>query len=94
MRLLIDVLGPTDGVATWQQTRSDLETCEPGEPVYVLFDLELKQAALVHTLGSVGELIDHGRPVRLVRLTERRQEIDAAFDRLCAAVDRPSAFTV
>jgi hypothetical protein len=91
VRLLVDVLGPTDGVAAWQQTRSYLETCQLGDPIYILFDLELKQAVVIHKLGSVGEAIEHGRPVRLVYLTERRREIDAAFNRLCAAVERPAS---
>lgn len=89
-RLLIDVLGPTDGAAAWQQARSEVEACEPPEGVYVLFDVELKLAAVLRETSAVGELIAHGRPVRLVALAERREEVDAAFDRLCAAAERPT----
>jgi hypothetical protein len=90
VRLLIDALGSTDGAAAWQQVGSELQACAPPGGVYLLFDTELKLATVLRETSAVGGLIAHGRPVRLVALTERREEIDAAFNRLCAAVERPT----
>lgn len=87
LRLLFDVLGPTDGAAAWQQVSAEVEADETGGVLDILFDIELKQATVVRKRNLVGELVAHGRPVRLVALAGRRAEIDAAFDRLCAAVE-------
>lgn len=86
LRLLVDVLGPTDGAAAWQQVSATVEADETNDVLDILFDLELKQATVVHERNLVGGLLAHGRPVRLVALAGRRAEIDAAFDRLRAAV--------
>ena len=83
---LVEVLGPTDGVAAWLQTRVELDQPFAAEVLDVLFDLELKEAIVVRETQHVGELVTHGRPVRLVRLGPRRAEVGAAFHRLCAAV--------
>jgi hypothetical protein len=94
LRLLFDVLGPTDGAAAWQQVGAEVEADETGGVLDILFDIELKQAKLVRKRNLVGELVAHGRPVRLVALAGRRAEIDAAFDRLCAAIEtRPDRGT-
>jgi hypothetical protein len=87
LRLLFDVLGPTDGAAAWQQVSAEIEADETGGVLDILFDIELKQATVVRKRNLVGGLVAHGRPVRLVALAGRRAEIDAAFDRLCAAVE-------
>jgi hypothetical protein len=91
LRLLFDTLGPTDGAAAWQQVGAEVEADETGGVLDILFDIELKQATVVRERDLVGELLTHGRPVCLVALAARRAEIDAAFDRLCAAVEsRPA----
>lgn len=83
---LVEILGPTDGVAAWQQTRDALDQPFAAKVLDVVFDLQLKEAIVVQDTRVVGELVAHGRPVRLVRLGPRREEVRAAFDRLCAAV--------
>ena len=88
---LVEVLGPTDGVAAWQQTRDELEQPFAAGVLDVIFDLELKDASVVRDPHLVGELVAHGRPVRLVRLGPRRAEIGAAFRRLVAAVAPPAS---
>lgn len=88
---LIAALGPTDGVAAWQQVIEEFEDCAIGETVDVLFDLQRKHAMVVGKREMLGELIDHGRPVRLVPLGPLRAEVAAAFDRLRVAVQtRPA----
>lgn len=88
--LLVEILGPTDGVAGWQQTRDELEQPFPAEVLDIVFDVQLKEATVMRDSQRVGELVAHGRPIRLVRLGPRRAQVAAAFDRLCAAV-APSA---
>lgn len=82
---LVEVLGPTDGIAAWQQAHEELEQPFAVDVLDVVFDLELKEAVVVRDPRVVGELVAHGRPVRLVRLGTRRAEISSAFRRLCAA---------
>lgn len=83
---LLEVLGPTDGVAAWQQSRDQLEQPLAAAVLDVVFDLQLKEAIVVSDSRRVGELVVHGRPVRLVRLGPRRAEVAAGFHRLCAAI--------
>jgi hypothetical protein len=86
LRALISALGPTDGVAAWQQTGEEIAAIAAEERVGVLFDLERKRAELVDEEAKLSEKINHGRPVRLVDLGEVRREVGAAFARLQEAV--------
>ena len=88
---LVEVIGPTDGVAAWQQSRDELEQPFAADVLDVVFDLELKEAVVLRDSHLVAELIAHGRPVRLVRLAPRREEIRAAFQRLCEAIAPPAS---
>lgn len=82
---LVDVLGPTDAVLAWRQVRRPLGTAA-GVSLDLIFDTELKSAKVLNS-GDVGlrELINHGRPVRVVVLAERRGEIADAFRRVAKA---------
>lgn len=79
---LIGTLGPTDGVIAWQQLRDELEDDSPLDRLDVLFDLQHKQALVLEDRQTVGDLICHGRPVRLVELGRLREEIAEAHGRL------------
>jgi hypothetical protein len=79
---LIEVLGPTDAVVAWGQVREQCASPFPTATLDVIFDLELKTAAVLTDSAGVRAVIEHGRPVRLVTLAPRRAEITVAFRRV------------
>lgn len=83
---LIGALGPTDGVVAWKQLRPEIEDPKAGTQLDVLYDLQHKEALILKDRQTVGDLICHGRPVRLVELGRLREEIAEAHGRLSRAL--------
>jgi hypothetical protein len=81
---LTDVLGGTDAPIAWLQVRADVGAAEHDE-LDLIFDTQHKEAQLL-SAGAPLELarLRHGRPIRVVPMTEAIRDIKAAFDRVTA----------
>jgi hypothetical protein len=82
LKALIDVLGPTDGPIAWLQVRADLEQPFPADPFDVIFDAQIKHAAVARADSDLRAMISHSRPIRVVPLARARAQTTEAFRRL------------
>lgn len=79
---LVEVLGPTDGLVAWDQLKDELAKPFAIDPLDVVFDTQLKRAALVRAGEEIRPAVNHGRPVRVVALAALRAEVTDAFRRV------------
>jgi hypothetical protein len=86
LKALVDVLGPTDGPVAWSQVRDELAQPFLRAPLDVVFDTQIKHAAVIDADADLRSAISHGRPVRVVAIAERRQQATDAFRRLADVV--------
>jgi hypothetical protein len=77
---LVRVLGFDNARLTWPQVAPDVRE-RPDGRVDVVVDLELKAATLARTLEAIGVECSTGRPMKVVALQDRIEEVGGAYDR-------------
>ncbi len=84
---LTALLGPSDGPLAWKQTRPEIAKQRSSAQVDLIFDQQYKEALLTTRVGSIGTRLRHGRPVRVINLSDVISEIRQVFKRLIMLAD-------
>lgn len=74
-------LSPSEQVVAWNELRSQLGSIVPKGRLDVVFDRELGAARLVRDDQALRSAVISGRPVRVIELAPRLQEVLDAFRR-------------
>lgn len=77
-------LSPSETAVAWPTVQTVLESSVPGQRFDVVFDAELGTVTIVRDDDALREAVGHGRPVRVLVLGPRLQEVSDAFRRWAA----------
>jgi hypothetical protein len=82
---LSERLSPSEAAVAWPPVREALAGSVPGPRLDVVFHIELGQAAIVRDDAALCAAVSHGRPVRVLELGPRLDDVADAFRRWAAA---------
>jgi hypothetical protein len=90
---LADRLSPSAVAVAWPAVRESLGGAVPGRRFDVVFHMQLGEVVVARDDESLRAAVSHGRPVQVIALGERLQEVGDAFRRWAeaAAAGRRSA---
>jgi len=85
---LVGALGFDDARIAWMQVRDACRANRDGVRLDVVVDLQYKETFLATSDDAIGEKVRHGRPVKVVAIGDRLNEVRAAFALVEAGLGR------
>jgi hypothetical protein len=87
---VVESLGFEDARLVWPQVRSDFGDSATDPQLALVVDLQRKEAHLVQHEERIGSLVRHGRPVRVITLSDELSVIATRYRELATILGETS----